>query len=129
MGWRGIGRDIDRATRGGRRQGTGAPPGFERPSGRYSALERGFLWFMLIAGLLAMGTCLAAPYLDGARRSVPYDQPLPVTAPPPYGATGGAGAQPYVAPSYAPPSDSGRVQVRGYYRKDGTYVRPHTRSR
>lgn len=26
------------------------------------------------------------------------------------------------------PSSSGRVQVRGYYRKDGTYVRPHTRS-
>ncbi len=24
---------------------------------------------------------------------------------------------------------SGRVNVRGYYRKDGTYVRPHTRSR
>lgn len=26
------------------------------------------------------------------------------------------------------PGSSGRVQVRGYYRKDGTYVRPHTRS-
>jgi hypothetical protein len=26
-------------------------------------------------------------------------------------------------------SGSGRVYVRGYYRKDGTYVRPHTRSR
>lgn len=29
----------------------------------------------------------------------------------------------------APPTSSGDVQVRGYYRKDGTYVRPHTRSR
>lgn len=26
-------------------------------------------------------------------------------------------------------STGGRVHVRGYYRKDGTYVRPHTRSR
>jgi endonuclease YncB( thermonuclease family) len=30
--------------------------------------------------------------------------------------------------SASPSSSSGRVQVRGYYRKDGTYVRPHTRS-
>ncbi len=29
----------------------------------------------------------------------------------------------------ATPSSSGRVYVRGYYRKDGTYVRPHTRRR
>lgn len=28
----------------------------------------------------------------------------------------------------APASSSGTVNVRGYYRKDGTYVRPHTRS-
>lgn len=35
------------------------------------------------------------------------------------------------SPSYSPPSYSGggSVHVRGYYRKDGTYVRPHTRSR
>lgn len=32
------------------------------------------------------------------------------------------------APSY-PPSSSGTVHVKGYYRKDGTYVRPHTRSK
>ena len=31
--------------------------------------------------------------------------------------------------SRAPSSGSGRVYVRGYTRKDGTYVRPHTRSR
>lgn len=33
--------------------------------------------------------------------------------------------------SYSPPSNSssGTVHVRGYYRKDGTYVRPHTRRR
>lgn len=32
--------------------------------------------------------------------------------------------------SYSPPARStgGSVQVKGYYRKDGTYVRPHTRS-
>lgn len=28
----------------------------------------------------------------------------------------------------APSGSSGTVQVKGYYRKDGTYVRPHTRS-
>lgn len=35
-------------------------------------------------------------------------------------------------PVYTPPpssSSSDRVQVKGYYRKDGTYVRPHTRSK
>lgn len=35
-------------------------------------------------------------------------------------------------PSYALPKSSGysggTIHVRGYYRKDGTYVRPHTRS-
>ena len=36
--------------------------------------------------------------------------------------------RPYSAPTYSPPTNSGgTVQVRGYYRKDGTYVRPHTR--
>jgi endonuclease YncB( thermonuclease family) len=33
----------------------------------------------------------------------------------------------YIPPSYDPPS-SGRVHVKGYTRKDGTYVPPHTRS-
>ncbi len=35
------------------------------------------------------------------------------------------------APSsaYVPPSRGGPVHVRGYYRRDGTYVRPHTRRR
>lgn len=31
--------------------------------------------------------------------------------------------------STKPQSGSGEVHVRGYYRKDGTYVRPHSRSR
>jgi endonuclease YncB( thermonuclease family) len=41
----------------------------------------------------------------------------------------------YSSPAYSPsPSSSvssggGTVHVKGYYRKDGTYVRPHTRSR
>lgn len=30
-------------------------------------------------------------------------------------------------PSYAPPPSYGPVHVRGYFRRDGTYVRPHTR--
>ncbi len=33
-----------------------------------------------------------------------------------------------VAPQVDPPTCSGRVAVDGYYRKDGTYVSPHTRS-
>lgn len=35
------------------------------------------------------------------------------------------------SPRYSAPSGSGggRVYVRGYWRKDGTYVRPHTRSK
>ncbi len=32
-------------------------------------------------------------------------------------------------PSVAPSTSGGPVQVRGYRRRDGTYVRPHTRSR
>ena len=33
------------------------------------------------------------------------------------------------ARSAAPRSAGGPVQVRGYYRRDGTYVHPHTRRR
>jgi hypothetical protein len=45
-------------------------------------------------------------------------------------AAGGGYCHLHQAPSYTPPSYSGggTVHVRGYYRKDGTYVRPHTRS-
>lgn len=32
-------------------------------------------------------------------------------------------------PTYAPAPSGGPVHVRGYYRRDGTYVRPHTRRR
>lgn len=35
----------------------------------------------------------------------------------------------YFSPSPSSRSSGGSVHVRGYYRKDGTYVRPHTRSR
>ncbi len=31
-------------------------------------------------------------------------------------------------PKYNSRSNSGTVHVKGYYRKDGTYVKPHTRS-
>lgn len=43
-----------------------------------------------------------------------------------------ASLQPSYTPGYAPsytPTGSGPVHVRGYFRRDGTYVRPHTRSR
>jgi len=33
----------------------------------------------------------------------------------------------YRAPAADTKSSGGTVQVKGYYRKDGTYVRPHTR--
>jgi hypothetical protein len=33
------------------------------------------------------------------------------------------------SPAAATSTGSGSVHVRGYYRRDGTYVRPHTRSR
>ena len=39
-------------------------------------------------------------------------------------------SSPSYSPSYSSGSlGSGPVRVKGYYRKDGTYVRPHTRSR
>lgn len=34
----------------------------------------------------------------------------------------------YSGDTYVIPSSGGTVNVKGYYRKDGTYVRPHTRS-
>jgi hypothetical protein len=37
--------------------------------------------------------------------------------------------QPPSGGSSASPGTGGSVHVRGYYRRDGTYVRPHTRSR
>lgn len=55
-----------------------------------------------------------------ARFSAPISKPKPKPETPPS----------YTAPRSVPSSsDSDRVQVKGYYRKDGTYVRPHTRSR
>lgn len=35
----------------------------------------------------------------------------------------------YRAPAADSTSSGGTVQVKGYYRKDGTYVRPHTRKK
>jgi len=47
-----------------------------------------------------------------------------VSRPVSYSSFGGGGSS-----TYSPSSSSGsRVYVRGYTRKDGTYVRPHTRS-
>lgn len=51
--------------------------------------------------------------------------PNPVAAVP----ADSARPQPRSGGSSASPSTGGSVHVRGYYRKDGTYVRPHTRSR
>jgi hypothetical protein len=70
----------------------------------------------------------------GSRTTADAADPLDRPAAPPPSAVGAAAT----APAYSGPSTSmgsagsyssdGRVHVRGYYRKDGTYVRPHTRS-
>jgi hypothetical protein len=39
----------------------------------------------------------------------------------------GHAARPTYPPTYVAASPGGEVRVRGYYRSDGTYVRPHTR--
>jgi hypothetical protein len=51
--------------------------------------------------------------------------PLPIAVVP----TDSVKPQPPSGGSAASPSTGGSVHVRGYYRRDGTYVRPHTRSR
>lgn len=52
------------------------------------------------------------PPSAGSQASADQDEPEPVAS----------------VPVYTPPSSSGgTVHVKGYYRKDGTYVRPHTR--
>ena len=58
--------------------------------------------------------------LDYLSRNPPAPPPRPVT-------TTSSSYTPYVARHS--PTYSDRVHVRGYYRKDGTYVRPHTRRR
>lgn len=61
----------------------------------------------------------------GRRRVVAYYVPLTARI---RHAVRNAGARPAAA-STPSSSGSGSVHVRGYYRRDGTYVRPHTRSR
>lgn len=64
----------------------------------------------------------AAAAVEARRVRARSKRPPPVQA-----AAGPAEVQPY--PVSAPVRSSGSVQVRGYYRKDGTYVRPHSRRR
>jgi hypothetical protein len=64
---------------------------------------------------LAVGTRMIGEIRRVAVATVPAEPTGPTTP-----RSGGS--------SYAP-SGSGSVYVRGYYRKDGTYVRPHTRRR
>ena len=68
--------------------------------------------------------------------AAPYYQPCPICRPPVLGegnnsvATDEPASSPTGTPASPAPSTStgGEVHVKGYYRKDGTYVRPHTRS-
>lgn len=65
-----------------------------------------------VCGTLRSYTCLPDGCQEGLLASVAAPQPMPAS--PSYQGSGGGG---------------GSVQVRGYHRRDGTYVRPHSRSR
>ena len=103
-----------------------------------------------LVALFLVGTCLPwsgsdtkeTPKRPVARPAVsrPVEPParltgsaFPPTAPRPVSSTGVRAPLPVPASAPAasdrPLGGSDRVEVRGYYRKDGTYVRPHTRSR
>ena len=60
-----------------------------------------------------------------------YNQPSGSSYTPPSSYTTPKTSYTYTAPpsyTYAPPPNNGDISVRGYYRKDGTYVAPHKRS-
>lgn len=59
----------------------------------------------------------------GQRLPAPTRTPVPAVRP------DSADARRPTGESSASPNSGGSVHVRGYYRRDGTYVRPHTRSR
>lgn len=61
---------------------------------------------------------------NGQRRVVAYHVPLSVRI-----RHASRDSRPRPAAASAPTGGSGSVHVGGYYRRDGTYVRPHTRSR
>lgn len=79
---------------------------------RPQAARLGATWMMLDPG-------------SGRRRVVAYHVPASVRI---RRAMRDSGSRP-AATSTPTSSGSGPVHVRGYYRRDGTYVRPHTRSR
>lgn len=60
----------------------------------------------------------------GQRRVVAYHVPASVRI-----RLAARASRPRPAATSTPSTGSGSVHVRGHYRKDGTYVRPHTRSR
>lgn len=83
----------------------------DTPRIRFTSIEEGEAW------LDVCGTTRV--YQEAPDRSW-HEQPLETYVPPhPEAAR---------ADSAGATSGDGRVQVRGYYRRDGTYVRPHTRS-
>lgn len=97
--------------------GRPVPPWAYRGDSGTGPNERSDFTLLLAAGTGATSGS-PAPRSSYRRAVVPQAPSLPRYRPPTV-------VQPL--PSYSAPR-SGRVSVRGYYRKDGTYVRPHTRS-
>jgi hypothetical protein len=90
-------------------------------NGKLSKIDLGEVTMIIFAPARAKASM---PSLDEAAPAT-VDTPESITAPAPSATTSTEAASPSTS---AHTSTGGTVQVRGYYRKDGTYVRPHTRS-
>ena len=75
----------------------------------------------LLIGSLLLAVCsCTAPQTESV-------EPAAVSSTPPAATSTSSSTWTAPARAQSAPSSSGRVHVKGYYRKDGTYVRPHTR--
>lgn len=97
--------------------------------------EASMTWRLAMGGLALLFLLLATPTTQAAfaetqeaKRELqevapPEQEPATVTASPEERPATVVGPAPR-----SPSGEPGRVDVKGYYRKDGTYVKPHTRS-
>ncbi len=91
-----------------------------------------FLFFFLITPVFAGGKSVRVKgyyrkngtYVAPHTRSAPSSKSSSYKSSPSYKSNTN-----YSIPTYSEPAPSDSVKVRGYYRKDGTYVRPHYRSK